>query len=266
MLIWKNAIFVAVASAALFFLDNAGFFNYPVWLARSFVVAPIARSFVFIGNEAFFVFKNVFAVRSIINENEFLKNEMEFFRGEYFKLSNVSEENVFLRRALNLRKESDREKMVLADILSFDPFESNDNFTINKGKRDGVKENDPVILSGNIVVGRIKKVEEKNSVVLLISSPQSKVTSVSEDGKAKGVISGSASGSLVLDFVLKDADLREGQIFTTSGLDGIFKRGFLIGEISETVAQTTASFQKASIKPFFNLRDLNQVFVIVSEL
>jgi len=250
---------------ALFFLDKAGFFDYGAWLARNFIISPVTRIFVYVGEESLFVFKNVFGVRGLIRENMFLKGELEFFRGEYFKLSRVSEENDFLRQALSLEKEDERKKLILAGILSFDPFQANDSFVINKGRRNRIKENDSVILSGNIVVGRVKEVGEKDSRVLLITSSQSKVTAVSEDDLAKGVVTGSASGALVLDLVLKDVELRRGQIFMTSGLDGVFRRGLLIGEISEIAGSVSATFQKASVRPFFNLRDLKQVFIVISE-
>jgi rod shape-determining protein MreC len=265
MLRWQKIVVVGIISAALFFLDKVGFFNYGVWLARNFVVSPITRVFTYVGEESFFIFKNIFGVRGLIKENMFLKGEVKFFRGEYFKLSNISQENEFLRQALNLGKENENKKLILASILSFDPFQANDIFLIDKGKQSGIEENNSVILSGNIVVGRVKKVGEKDSEILLITSSQSKITAVSEDDKAKGVISGSASGVLALDLVLKDVELKRGQIFMTSGLDGFFRRGLLIGELSETTSSASDSFQKASIRPFFNLRDLKQVFIVVSK-
>ncbi len=256
---------VGIISLALFFLDKVGFFNYGVNLLRNFVIMPATRSLIYIGEEGYFLFKNVFGVRQLVKENLFLKSEVDFFRGEYFKLENVAGENEFLRQAMDLEKGERHQKLVLADILSFDPFQANDSFVINKGKQNGIKENDPIILSGNIVVGRVKEAGEKESRVLLITSSQSKITAVSEDDLAKGVVAGSASGALSIDLILKDVELHPGQILLTSGLDGIFKRGLLLGELVKVTSMDSASFQKASVRPFFNLRDLKQVFVVVSE-
>ena len=256
---------VGIISLALFFLDKVGFFNYGVNLLRNFVIMPATRSLIYIGEEGYFLFKNVFGVRQLVKENLFLKSEVDFFRGEYFKLENVAGENEFLRQAMDLEKGERNQKLVLADILSFDPFQANDSFVINKGKQNGIKENDPIILSGNIVVGKVKEAGEKESRILLITSSQSKITAVSEDDLAKGIITGSASGALSIDLVLKDVELRPGQILLTSGLDGIFKRGLLLGELVKVTSGDSASFQKASVRPFFNLRDLKQVFVVVTK-
>lgn len=262
---WRKILVIVVISTALFFLDKAGVFDYGVNLIRNFIIQPATRTVIYLAEESLFISKNIFGIRGVIKENIFLKNELDFFRGEYFRLANVSQENEFLRQALDLEKEKDGRKIVLADILSFDPFQANDSFIINKGRRDGVKENDPVILQGNVAVGRVKEVGEKDSHVLLLTSPQSKITVVSENDAAKGVVLGSASGALTLDLVLKDAELHVGEIFLASGLDGVFKRGYLIGELTKITSGDSAPFQQASMKPFFSLRDLKQVFVVVSE-
>ena len=91
------------------------------------------------------------------------------------------------------------------------------------------------------------------------------MTAVAEGNKANGVVTGSASGSLNLDLVLKDVELKPGQILLTSGLDGVFPPALLLGEISRVYNNTAQSFQKAAVQPFFNLRDLKQVFIITSK-
>jgi rod shape-determining protein MreC len=85
-----------------------------------------------------------------------------------------------------------------------------------------------------------------------------------EASKTNGTIVGSAGGALVLDLILKETQLRPGEIVLTSGLDGVFPQGLLVGEISKVFDNSTASFKKASVLPFFNRRDLKQVFVLIS--
>ena len=62
---------VVVISLALFFLDKVGFFNYGVNLLRNFVIMPATRSLIYIGEEGYFLFKNVFGVRQLVKENLF---------------------------------------------------------------------------------------------------------------------------------------------------------------------------------------------------
>ncbi len=264
MLRWQKTFLFFLIFLALFFLDRVGFFDSTVNLVRRWTVSPVTGTVERWGEEGFFLFKNVFGVRGVIRENLFLKNQRDFFRGEYFKLLEVSRENEFLRQALDLRKEGSR-RMVLGAILSFDPFQAADSLVIDKGQRDGLTVNDAVVLPGNILVGQIKDVGQKESQVLLITSSKSRVTATSEDDQIKGVVSGSASGALTLDLVLKETQLKAGQILLTSGLDGVFRRGLLVGEVVKVARDAASPFQKSSVRPFFNLRDLKQVFVIISE-
>ncbi|MEK7629159.1 MAG: rod shape-determining protein MreC [Patescibacteria group bacterium] len=261
---WRKIIFVFLIAITLFFLDKANFFNFSINLINRFGVSPIVRSVFYLGEESGFLFKNIFGVRNLIKENIFLKNERNFFRGEYFKILQLKEENDFLRKALSLNQKEFK-KIIFADTLSLDPFQAGDSLLINKGAKDGVRVGNTIILSGNILVGRVKEVASKESRVALITSAQSKVTVVSEDGGAKGVITGSASGALNLDLVLKEAELRSGQVLLSSGLDGFFERGFLVGEVSKVTSNDSAPFKKALVRPFFNIKDLKQVFVIISE-
>lgn len=264
MLKWQKTFVFFLMALGLFFLDQAGFFDSSLNLAHRLIIKPITNSIVYLGEEGNFLFKNIFGVRGLINENLFLKSQRDFFRGEYFKLLEVKEENQFLRQALSLGKENNK-KLVLGNILSFDPFQAGDSLVIDKGGKNGIKVGDAVILSGHILVGSVKEVKDKESRVLLITSAQSRVTVVSEDSIIKGVISGSASGALSLDLVLKEARLKYGQVLVSSGLDAVFPRGLLVGEVGSIVSDNSVPFQKASVRPFFNLRDLKQVFIVISD-
>ncbi len=263
MLWWQKTILVLLASLTLFFLDQAGFFNFSVSLIDRFIISPITQSVFYVGEEGSFLFKNIFGVRGLIQENLFLKSERDFFRGEYFKILDLKEENNFLRQALSLGPNQSK-KIILANTLSLDPFGAGDSFLIDKGVKDGIKAGNAVVLSGNILVGRVKDVTAKESRVILITSAQSKVTVASEADNVKGVVVGSASGALNLDLVLKEAELRNGQILLSSGLDGFFERGFLVGEVDKIVSKDSDPFKKASVRPFFNIKDLKQVFVVIS--
>ncbi len=260
---WQKVLLILVVAVALFFIDKGGFFDLGSGLVRRFIIAPTTRTVSGIGEETVFFLKNIFSVRGIIKENLFLKSQRDFFREEYFKLAQVREENEFLRQALDLGSDSQK-KLVLSRILSFDPFSAGDSFLIDKGSDDGVKVSDPVVIPGGVVVGKLKEVNKRESKVLLITSAQSKITVFSEGEKVTGVVSGSISGALELDLVLKDVKLESGQILISSGLDGVFPSGLLVGEVINVSESGAVFFKKASVRPFFTSRDLKQVFIFIA--
>ena len=259
----QQVLAIFVLTLVLFFSDQAGFFDFGAGVINRFILTPITRFTIGALEESVFVFQNFFGIRQIIRENLFLKSQRDFFREEYFKLLGVARENDFLRQSQGLEKETQR-KIILARIISFDPFYSSETFLIDKGSDHGVNANDAVILPGGIIVGHIKDVNSKESRVLLVTSAQSRVTVSSENSQISGVVSGSASGALNLDLVLKDAQLNPGEILITSGLDGIFQADLLVGEVIKVTDDSAASFRQASVRPFFTSRDLKQVFVVIS--
>ena len=257
-------------SSAFFFLDRARFFDSSISLVNRIAVRPVASLVITAADQLKFVFKGVLAVRGLVKENWVLKNERDFFRAESIKLQQVAEENEFLRQALGLESRENR-RPVVAGILAFDPFQASDFFILDKGSRQGVEVNDPVVLAGpsvalgagSILVGRVSEAGERNSRVLLLNSSQSRITASSRAVKTLGVVTGSASGAMTLDLVLKDVDLQAGQILLTSGLDGVFPAGLLVGEVERILGGDGSSFKKASVRPFFTPRDLKQVFVLI---
>ena len=65
-----------------------------------------------------------------------------------------------MRKALSLNQKEFK-KIIFADTLSLDPFQAGDSLLINKGAKDGVRVGNTIILSGNILVGRVKEVASK---------------------------------------------------------------------------------------------------------
>jgi len=60
----------------------------------------------------------------------------------------------------------------------------------------------------------------------------------------------------------KEKEVREDDIVVTSVLGGSFPQGILLGQLKNIEKQASAPFQRAEILPFFNLQNLNYVFII----
>jgi len=250
-----------LVSTALFFLDKSQAFAAIFDLASTKVVRPFigAGTTVFDGSVS--LFESVFLVRQFMNDYGYLRDSRDFYRGEYFKARSLKEENEFLRNALDLEGKGENQ-FILARVITVDPLRPAQELTIDKGLKDGIKEGQPVILAGQILVGQIKKVFTLTSRVLLITSQESRITGTLEGSQTNAIVTGSASGALIMELVLKDVELRRGEIVSTSGIEGDIPRNLLIGEVSKIVTEETASFKKAVVRPFFDSGSLRQVFVI----
>lgn len=250
-------------SAVLFFMDRADVFAFTFNFLQEKTVGPIVNISALTIDKTGSLFESFFLVRSLSEDFDNIKEDRNFYRGEYFKLKSVDEENEFLRQALNIEGGTSR-SLVLADVITFDPLRSSDFLTINKGSRDGIKTGQPVILTGEILVGQVYDVSEETSRILLITSEDSSVPSTLERSLSNAIAKGSASDALVLELVLKNVELQPGEIVLTSGLGGEMPKNLLVGEISKILSEEAASFKEAVVRPFFSSKDLRQVFIIQS--
>jgi rod shape-determining protein MreC len=147
---------------------------------------------------------------------------------------------------------------------------TNDKATINKGSADGVAENTAVISGQNILYGKVTTVYKNFSEVTLISNKGSVVdVKVIGAGDEKNFIYGAIKGTgalgFSLDLVDSNAEIQEGQSLVTSGLDGIFPAGLLVGSITAVNKNDLKPFQTASVKPLGDPRSIETVFVVTKK-
>ncbi|MBE0529110.1 MAG: rod shape-determining protein MreC, partial [Thermoleophilia bacterium] len=83
-------------------------------------------------------------------------------------------------------------------------------------------------------------------------------------GGAQGIVSGSVTGDVTLDFVDKNEKVKVGQYVVTSGRNSsVFVRGIPIGRVQSVGAQEVELYQSIAIKPFVDFRKLDIVQVVV---
>src|SRR5207249_11038322 len=145
-------------------------------------------------------------------------------------LRDVEHEVNRLRHALNYRERSVF-KLIAAEIVARDSSTWWRTVTINRGKRDGIEIDMPVVTAEGLV-GKITTVSDSISVVLLVSDENCRVAASVEGSREQGIVSGERvttglSPLVDLNFLTKQADLKPGQKVYTSGVGGVFPSGLL---------------------------------------
>ncbi len=244
------------------------FFNQskPVLLFKNYlseILRPSEVVFSNIGNGALF-FQNAFLnIKKIKELNAELTTENLELYGKSATLSQLEEENGFLREKLNLttRKSWDTS---LANIIGRD-FENNRSFIIDKGSLDGIMVGMPVILKGEVVIGKISDINYNSSKVKTIFDTQSKIAAVILKGKVSGLAHGLGS-DIVFDLIAKNKVPEVGDLIISSGTDGLWPRGLLIGKIKKVKSEETLVFNSADVELITDFRDFDSVFVILNSL
>ncbi len=168
-----------------------------------------------------------------------------------------------LRHALNYRERSVF-KLIAAEIVARDSSTWWRTVTINRGKRDGIEIDMPVVTAEGLV-GKVTTVSGTISVVLLVSDENCRVAASVEGSREQGIVSGERvttglSPLLDLNFLTKQADLKPGQKVYTSGVGGVFPSGLLIGVVKSFRVRELDG--QAQLTPSVDLSHLEDVFVV----
>lgn len=137
---------------------------------------------------------------------------------------------------------------------------------LDRGKHDGIKEG-MVVISENILVGRVVAVQESTSLVQLVSDPNSKIPVIvkranSAGIQARGLLLGQYGEKLVLDRILQSEGVQKGDLVVTSGEEE-WLADLLIGQIEEVAPQTAEVYKRAIISPLIDYQSLRIVFLVV---
>ncbi len=251
----KKIFILAVALLAAFSLN---FFQKE---AKGFFYSfssPFQKEFWEKGNKLSDFFEGVFLSARLKSENENLRGEFHRLLAENASLRNLEEENIFLREALELGLQEDF-RLQESSVIGRDA--GSDGLVVDKGFKDGISQGMVAITSQKVLLGRVGEVYDNYSRIELISSKESSFgAEVSESG-ISGVAKG-RGGSLRLEFLPKEDQIKAGDPVFSSALGGTYPQGLPVGLIEKVESSDTSSFQEAEVSLFFDLPELEYVFLI----
>ncbi|HYG21379.1 MAG TPA: rod shape-determining protein MreC [Verrucomicrobiae bacterium] len=202
--------------------------------------------------------------RELLRQNEALRQENQQLRTQALQGSETARENERLRRLIGWQQQK-RWNMKLARVVLRDPANWWRTVQIDRGSRDGMRPNLPVLTTDGLV-GRISSVSVDRSQVAILGDPGCRVSGqIGNDAGDMGVVGvgGPFDGSLVDMFHLsKNAHLKSGQEVFTSGMGGIFPKGILIGRIVDARPVEFGLSMEARIKLAANMSSLDEVWVL----
>ncbi len=222
---------------------------------------PITRIFYKGGVKTGGFFDNISQIKNISDEKSKLEKRNAELELENSKLKEVLKENEVLRAELGLKAKLTNQELVAADIIGRGPGNSSGSLILNKGRKDGLGEDMPVVSSGRLL-GKLTEVGDDYSRLILIVDESSVVNAMVEETRASGVIKGEVGFNLIIASIPQESPLKVGQRVITSGLGGTMPKGLIIGEVAEILSPQSEIFQSARIKPAADFNHLEIVFII----
>lgn len=200
------------------------------------------------------------------SENDELMAQLTEMYKHTMDYDSLEKENERLREMLEIKKKQpDFRFSEPCDVVSHNANDLYGGFTINKGKSDGLSQNDPVITSIGLV-GRITSIGDNYAKVTTVISPQVNVGVYTMRTKATGVIENDVSSAqkdlCLMSNIMKEADIKAGDIVFTSGKSGLFPADVMVGTVTEVYDDPNGLTKHALIEPAENVKSVSSVFVI----
>jgi rod shape-determining protein MreC len=194
-------------------------------------------------------------------ENQQLKGQLDAAQVEIQTQRALAERTRDLERLLDLRDHSNL-RTTAAEIIAAGATPDFRTMTIDKGTSGGVGRDMAVIAPAG-VVGRVVAATPRTAKVQLLIDRNAAAGAIVERSRAQGVVVGGGDDRLRLEYVSEVADIVVGDVVATSGIDGIFPKGFVIGRI-EAIEKNGAAYKKITVKPAVDASGLEAVLVVLT--
>lgn len=176
------------------------------------------------------------------------EEQLQKLRVENLALLALQEENADLRSELDFAR-SKPERTAVSYIIHQEQTDFGNFFTLDRGSRHDVRVDDPVIKNG-VLLGKIISVEQEKSIAQLIADSTVSVSAViAGKEEARGIVSGTKSTALRMEFIPQDATVTVGDTVISSGVEQSIPKGLMIGTVIKKQQKTGELFQSAIVEP-----------------
>ena len=171
-------------------------------------------------------------------------------------------ENRDLRQLLKLRERLGNPAMA-AEVL----YEAADPFTrkmiLDKGALQGVQTSSPVMDELGIL-GQVTRVHPLVSEITLVTDREHSIPVLNTRTGARGVAFGESGGAPLLElrYMATNADIEEGDMLTTSGVDGVYPPGIPVARVVKIERRADSVFARILCESLARVQGARHVMVL----
>ena len=207
------------------------------------------------------VWTGYIGLRHVKAENDALKRDLAAAQVVVQEQRALVDRTRGLENLLGLRQQL-KLNTVAAEIIGAAAAPDFRTLTIDKGTRDGVRADMSVIAPAG-VVGRLVVPSLRSAKVQLLIDRNAAAGAIIERTRAQGVVVGGGDDRLRMEYVSEVFDIIVGDVVVTSGIDGIYPKGFVIGQV-ESIERAGGAYKRITIKPAVDFRSLEEVLVVLT--
>lgn len=198
---------------------------------------------------------------------EKLEEENKALEIENAKLNKIIAQKDFLESEKNALESSENQYMK-ANVVNTDSNSMTQNFTIDKGKKDGIEVNDIILQAvgdSNYytgLVGKVTEVYQTTSRVETINSKSNDVSFVNSKSGDYGVIDRFTQKTIQGYMLDVDSEVENKDVLLTSGLGGVYPEGIYIGTVSNVTMSQDALKKNITLNSPVDFSHLYRVLIL----
>lgn len=170
-------------------------------------------------------------------------------------------ENQRLRALLGLRPAL-QVSSISAEVLYEAPDPYSRRVVIDRGSRHGVQPGSPVINDVG-VLGQVTRVYNLSAEVTLLSDKDAAIPVLNTRTQQRSAAFGSSDGTgMELRFLAANADIKQGDLLATSGLDGVYPPGLPVAKVTLVERRGDTSFARVGLLPVAQVDSVRHVLVL----
>lgn len=194
-------------------------------------------------------------------ENASLRAQQLLLKARLQKFDALMAENIRLRKLLDTSFNIG-ERMLIAELLAIDLEPFTRQIVISKGSRFGVYAGQPILDSDGIM-GQVVQVTPLTSTAMLITDPSHAIpVAVNRNGLRAIALGTGVANVLEIPHILKNADIKVGDLLVTSGLAGRFPSGYPVGKVISVKDDPNQPFATVIAEPTAQLERSREVLLI----
>ena len=240
--IWA-LLFVLLALFCVIFFAARGRFQATASTSTvGTILAPFEMASSFVGQQIQSISANLWEIATVHEQNKMLKNEVEQLRQQNTTAAEYAAENERLRELLSYKQGAHQFDLLAARVIGRDTALWTSMIVIDRGAKDGVRENMPVV-TGKGLVGHVTEVDPVSSKVQLILDARSSVGTLVQraESRVTGILTGTMDNPYMPQMINIPRTLKTEMLSLRPGSGGSIRRELRLDVLLHSTVMTVVS-------------------------